>query len=167
MKPLPSTAVSSLLLVLTAILTTIRPVSSGGIFHVVAFYQNVSELLLEEMDNRSSSTMEYLYQFLENCTVVEAGTLIPGRERYLELEEEEHATGEVEEEMGRELLGGCPPRCSSSGSRYCRSIGCAYCGRCGRRRRGRGRKLQTTVTAALVGMNGSPISAYPLGVCCS
>jgi hypothetical protein len=32
----------------------------------------------------------------------------------------------------------CPSRCSSSGGNYCRSMGCAYCGRCRRRRNLRG-----------------------------
>jgi hypothetical protein len=119
------------------------------------------------MDNRSSTTMEYLYQFLENCTMVDAGTLVAGRERHLELENEEgedpEATGELQEtDMDRELFGSCPPACSNSGSTTCRALGCAYCGRCRRRRRGR--KLQGTVPATLVGTGGSPASAYPLGV---
>jgi hypothetical protein len=35
----------------------------------------------------------------------------------------------------RGLVGTCPSSCSNSGSTYCRSLGCAYCSTCRRRRR--------------------------------
>jgi hypothetical protein len=165
MSAFPSTIVSALVLAL--VMATVQRVKSEGVFYVNLYHRNVSEQNLELLSNRSYTTMSYLLQFLENCTATNAGAFAPGRERFLELEENEEdeaeATGEAQE-MHRELsLSYCPDSCSRSGSTECRRIGCAYCGRCRRRRRGRGRKL-LLVNASNVGSSGSPASAYPLGV---
>jgi hypothetical protein len=131
------------------------------------YHTNVSAGSLELLSSRSNTTMNYLLQFLENCTVTNAGAFAPVRGRFLEIgddeEDEAEATSEVQE-MHRELYSNCPDSCSRSGSTECRRIGCAYCGLCRRRRRGRGRKLQALVNASNVGSSGSPASAYPLGV---
>jgi hypothetical protein len=147
-------------------MTTMQRVKSEGVFYVNLYHRNVSEQNLELLSNRSNTTMSYLLQFLENCTASNAGTFSSVRERFLDLEgdEDDEATGEVRE-MHRELsLSYCPSSCSNSGSAACRRIGCAYCGRCRRRRRERGRKLLVLVNATNVGFNGTPASAYPLGV---
>jgi hypothetical protein len=91
----------------------------------------------------------------------------------------------------RELqFSSCPKSCSSSGSTYCKSIGCAFCGRCGRRgleeRDGSDepvaedsivvaagdhrhqRELQAAggfTQAVYMGKSGKPIVSFPLGVC--
>jgi hypothetical protein len=44
------------------------------------------------------------------------------------------ATATTAQSDHRELDLGCPSACSNSGSTRCWSLGCSYCGRCGRRR---------------------------------
>jgi hypothetical protein len=52
-------------------------------------------------------------------------------------------------------FGGCPDGCSNSGSPSCVQIGCAYCGRCGRRRElqpvGRQRVVEADLTIDVQG----------------
>jgi hypothetical protein len=72
-----------------------------------------SSLLLETLDGSTSS----------DFAVTEAGQPLPVT-RHL-ISGDRQLTG----------VGGCPSRCSSSSSNYCRSLGCVVCGTCDRRRR--------------------------------
>jgi hypothetical protein len=108
---------------------------------VVAYVKNIPEHLEAEMETRSSSTLTFVQQFLENCTFTEPGGSFKGRRQLQEEENDEAEEQETSEEpalvadtRARDLFGGCPNFCSSSGSFRCKQMGCANCGRCGRRR---------------------------------
>jgi hypothetical protein len=59
---------------------------------------------------------------------VPPGNTVPATRRNL------RATATTALSDHRELDLGCPNACSNSGSTRCWSLGCSYCGRCGRRR---------------------------------
>jgi hypothetical protein len=157
---------STLIAPLLALMAAVQKVEAGELFQVVAYHRSLPAPLLEEMENKSSSTIDYLQQFLENCTFAEPGGVLAGRrELWWEVGDENEAVEDVASApttlaAHRELFTSCPDSCSKSGSRSCTQAGCAYCGRCRRRR---GRKLQST-TARLVGRSGNPATAFPLGV---
>jgi hypothetical protein len=170
MKFLQSALTALLLVAMAAV-----KVESTGDYQVVTYFQNVPLYLQEEMMNRTELTVAYLEQFLLNCDWVDPGEeYVPAGEengnRALTVEDGDEEELQDEEEviedssggsMGRELFSSCPNSCSKSGSRSCRSRGCAFCGRCRRRRE---RKLNL-VNAKYMGNNGSPASAFPLGLC--
>lgn len=93
--------------------------------HVEQIVAEDTSLLLETLDGSTSP----------DFSVAEAGEPLPGT-RHLSSSD-------------RELVGGCPSRCASSASNYCRSLGCAVCSTCDSRRRRNLRGLQTDNTTAV------------------
>jgi hypothetical protein len=164
-----SFARSALFTMLLALMGAVQQVESGAMFQIVAYHQSLPAQLVAELENKSYSTISYLQQFLENCTFAEPGGVLAGRRELWWEEEQVDEEQDGGEEMvaasqtpaaRRELVGGCPSSCTNSGSKSCTQAGCAYCGKCGRRR---GRTLQST-TATYLGSNGLPSWVFPLGV---
>jgi hypothetical protein len=132
---------SALIAALVALMATVQQAEAQGQFLVVAYVKNLPEHLEAEMENKSSHTLFVLQQYLENCTFVESGGSLTARR---ELRQDKiHEDGEqvasdepglIENKRDRDLFGGCPSSCSKSGSFRCKQMGCAFCGRCGRRR---------------------------------
>jgi hypothetical protein len=57
----------------------------------------------------------------------------------------------------------CPNKCSTSGGNYCRSMGCAYCGRCRRRRR-RNLRGDLSLTSTIEFTLNIALSLFCIGV---
>lgn len=77
--------------------------------------------------------------------LVAPGGSLPVDRRNLRSEEEDERKAEQEK---RKLDTGCPNQCSNSGSKMCQQLGCAFCGKCNRRRRHRSLVQQSGVRTA-------------------
>jgi hypothetical protein len=164
-----------------------RPVAAEGNFQIVTHIKGVPDNLVADMANKTQLTVEFLYTFLQNCDWVNPGATYVGRDRARALQGRDLRSSSSSD---RELFSSCPSSCSSSGSSRCKSIGCAFCGRCGRRgleERSGGdgpvaedaivvaaaghqpnRELQAAgglIQAVYMGKALKPAVSFPLGIC--
>jgi hypothetical protein len=167
-----------------ALLHPVRPVRAEGNFQVVTYIKGVPDNLAADMENKTQLTVEFLYAFLANCDWVNPGGTYVGRGRERAL----RGLRRPPAPSGRELYTTCPKTCSTSGSTYCKSIGCAFCGRCGREileardgadepvaedailaaaGRPHRRELQAggLLPAVYMGRGNKPAVSFPLGIC--
>lgn len=121
---------------LFAFLASLNVVEATANYQVAAFFQNTPLTAELAALAQSLAMFESLGQYLLNCEFLEPGASPAGRDRDLVVSEDNTAAAMLRgSEEGRDLAAtSCPSACSSSGSTKCRSLGCAFCGRCRRRR---------------------------------
>jgi hypothetical protein len=128
--------VSSSMLVgaLVVLLASLTAVESTANYQVAAFFQNAPLSSEIAALAQSLAMFQALGQYLLNCDFLEPGKSTPGRDRdLLALDDNAMLRGSHDED--RDLADtSCPNQCSKSGSTKCRSLGCAFCGKCRRRR---------------------------------
>jgi hypothetical protein len=97
---------------------------------------NVPEVSLDDIEAHVDEILKPLFDFSLCFESLGPGEAVSTRRRFLRREQNER----------RLPLIRCPSSCKSSGSSYCRSLGCAYCTRC---RRQRGRSLSAVTRLSI------------------
>ena len=139
------TAKASILLVLLFAMSSVQAV----MLQIVA-YSNVKSVV-EQVSKDSLMVMgTFLQEESVEFEAVGPGQTAPDSYR--------HLRGEAEHD-GRNLqVNTCPSRCANSGSTYCRSLGCAYCGQdCARRLR---EAIEANGAAAIESDLNAEVSSY-------
>jgi hypothetical protein len=132
-----SSSLSVLVGALFVLLASLNVVEASTNYQVAAFFQSTPLTAEIAALAQSLAMFESLGQYLLNCEFLETGKSTAGRDRDLAVREETAAMlrGSQGSEEGRDLATTtCPSACSTSGSTKCRSLGCAFCDRCRRRR---------------------------------
>jgi hypothetical protein len=123
-----------------ALLATAHGARAFKDYQVMAFFENsplgadLAALLAAQ------SLFDSVVQWLLTCDILEPGQLPPNRNRELAAELEQAVDVEVDSSLrgGRTIerrdksAFSCPNSCTNSGSTKCRSLGCAFCGKCRR-----------------------------------
>jgi hypothetical protein len=132
-----SSSLSVLVGALFVLLASLNVVEASANYQVAAFFQSTPLTAEIAALAQSLAMFDSLGQYLLNCEVLEPGKSTAGRDRDLAVREETAAMlrGSQGGEEGRDLAAStCPSACSTSGSTKCKSLGCAFCDRCRRRR---------------------------------
>jgi hypothetical protein len=87
---------------------------------------NVPEGSLDDIQAHVDDILKPLFDFSLCFESLRPGDAVPPPQRFLRGDQDDREL----------LLIRCPSSCQTSGSTYCRSLGCAYCSKC-RRQRGR------------------------------
>jgi hypothetical protein len=85
---------------------------------------NVPEGSLDDIEAHVDEILKPLFDFSLCFESLSPGEVVSTRRRFLRREQNERKLPLIR----------CPSSCKNSGSSYCRSLGCAYCTKCRRRR---------------------------------
>jgi hypothetical protein len=113
--------------------TDVEPTDSADVRYMYSVSllsnANVPEGSLNDIEAHVDDVLQPLFDFSLCFESLSPGETVPAPQRFLRREQHERVLPLIR----------CPSSCRTSGSTYCRSLGCAYCSRC---RRQRGRALQ-------------------------
>jgi hypothetical protein len=118
------------------LLTSLTLVNSSTDYQVIAYFKNAPAGAEAAALSATQFLFDMVSRFFLNCEFLEPGENYVGR-RDLAAEGSEgdgSAPSLLRGGGSRHLQMSCPNACSSSGSTRCRSMGCAFCGRCRRQR---------------------------------
>jgi hypothetical protein len=131
-----SSSLSVLVGALFVLLASLNAVDASANYQVAAFFQSTPLTAEIAALAQSLAMFESLGQYLLNCEFLEPGKSSAGRDRDLAVRDETAMLRGSQGEEGRDLaVSTCPSACSTSGSTKCKSLGCAFCDRCRRRRK--------------------------------